>query len=157
MPHQDPALGGGRLRLCALCRNQLRVVPGAAGTSLRAVQNAVRISPGSASPTLCALSETSSSSSRHRCPQCGSRVKRVLRSSNDKRRWDADDFRRYRCRSDGCSWQGLLQVAGRRRVRMQGGAEMSMMTRVGLVVLGALLAGGLTWGAIVALQAMMDL
>jgi hypothetical protein len=84
-------------------------------------------------------------------------VKRVLRTSNDKRRWDADEFRRYRCRSDTCGWQGLLLVAGRRRTRAQSKGEISILARAGLVALGALLAGGVAWGAMIALQAMLDL
>lgn len=84
-------------------------------------------------------------------------MKRVLRTSNDKRRWDADEFRRYRCRNDNCGWQGLLLVAGRRRTRATGKGEISILARAGLVAAGALLAGGVAWGAMVALQAMLDL
>ena len=80
----------------------------------------------------------------------------MLRTANDKRRWDADDFRRYRCRSDNCSWQGLLQVSGNRRARPEGPASVSVLARAGRVALALLLAGGLAWGGMVALQLMLD-
>jgi len=97
-----------------------------------------------------------SSPHRSRCPQCGSRVKRVLRTENDKRRWDADDFRRYRCRSDHCNWQGLLMVDPERRAPAGGGRGGSVIARAGRFALGLLLAAGLAWAGMVALQAMLD-
>lgn len=103
------------------------------------------------------LTENSSNHSRHRCPQCGSRVKRVLRTANDKRRWDAEDFRRYRCRSDTCGWQGLLQVGGRTRLRSDSKGQTSVLARASMLAAGALLAAGVAWGAVAALVAMLDL
>lgn len=96
--------------------------------------------------------------SHRRCPQCGSRVKRVLRSESDKRRIDADHYRRYRCRSDGCDWQGLMTVSERRRGD-QGPdhGDASVLTRVGRALLLLLAAGSLAWGGMRALQFMMGL
>jgi hypothetical protein len=99
---------------------------------------------------------TPTRSFRH-CPECGSPVLRVLRTANDKRRWDADSWRRYRCRSDRCDWQGLLSAAGRRRrtsTSASGGAVLARMGRVALLLLMAI---GLGWGGLVALQLMMGL
>jgi hypothetical protein len=81
----------------------------------------------------------------------------VLRTENDKRRWDADDFRRYRCRSDHCTWQGLLMVAAERRAPSNGARSGSAILRAGRFALGLLLAGGLAWAGMVALQAMLEL
>lgn len=77
---------------------------------------------------------------------------RVLRNANDKRRWDADHWRRYRCRSSTCSWQGLLAVQ-RRRQRSPGSGG-PMVLRMGRAALLLLLAAGVTWGGISALQFM---
>lgn len=95
-------------------------------------------------------------SRRRRCPECGSTVKRVLRSANDKRRWDAEDWRRYRCRSDDCGWQGLLQVSSSRtppRSADAGGSSVAL--RMGRAVLLMALAGGLAWATLNGLQFMM--
>ena len=79
----------------------------------------------------------------------------MLRSANDKRRWDADQWRAYRCRSDTCTWRGLLAVSERRRVRLQSVHTLPGVLRVGLYALLMLLAAGLTWGCMMALQFMM--
>lgn len=92
-----------------------------------------------------------------RCPDCGSAVKRVLRSANDKRRWDADAWRRYRCRDDGCNWQGLLRVARRRRRAARPATGAAVLARMGRVTLVLLMVVGLAWGGLVALQLMMGL
>lgn len=89
-----------------------------------------------------------------RCPDCGSAVKRVLRSANDKRRWDADAWRRYRCRDDHCNWQGLLRVARHRRRSSQPAGAGAVLARMGRVTLWLLMAASLGWGGIVALQLM---
>lgn len=92
----------------------------------------------------------------HRCPQCGSPVKRVLRSENDKRRWDADDWRRYRCRNEHCDWQGLLVVSDRppRPPRRPRGS--SLLARMGRTMLYWLLAGGLAWVGLQVLGSLID-
>lgn len=46
-------------------------------------------------------------SPNRRCPDCGGRVRRILRTENDRRRWDAERWRRYHCRH--CAWQGLMR------------------------------------------------
>ena len=81
----------------------------------------------------------------------------MLRTENDKRRWDADDFRRYRCRSDHCTWQGLLMVDAERHAPPAGARGRSILVRTGRFALGLLLAGGLAWAGMVALQAMLEL
>ncbi len=81
----------------------------------------------------------------------------MLRTENDKRRWDADDFRRYRCRSDHCTWQGLLMVGDERHAPSDGRRGGSAIVRAGRFALGLLLAAGLAWVAMVALQAMLEL
>ena len=93
----------------------------------------------------------------HRCPQCHTRVKRVLRTANDKRRWDADDWRRYRCRSDTCGWQGLLRVSSQRRVRSTVSSGPSALARVARTAAIMGLAAGATWLGLQALQFMMGL
>lgn len=45
-----------------------------------------------------------------RCPDCGSPVRRIGRTANDRRRWDAEQWHRYQCTSERCHWQGLLRV-----------------------------------------------
>lgn len=116
--------------------------------------------PASGSPPalvrLRALSESSTHHPHRRCPQCRATVKRVLRSANDKRMVDADRWRRYRCRSDSCGWQGLLPQAGRRRVRRPVGQGTPVLARMGRTALLLLLAAGLTWGCLQALQFLMD-
>jgi hypothetical protein len=78
---------------------------------------------------------------------------RVLRSANDKRRWDADDWRRYRCRDDQCNWQGLLQVSGRRQPQRQPQGTAALL-RMGRAMLWLMLAVGLGAGGLAALQLM---
>lgn len=78
---------------------------------------------------------------------------RVLRSANDKRRWDADNWRRYRCRDDQCNWQGLLQV-GTRREPQRPAHGTAVLLRMGRAVLWLLLAAGLGAGGLAALQMM---
>lgn len=113
-------------------------------------------------PTCCTALDTvpdptPKRSRRRRCPECGSAVKRVLRSANDKRRWDADDWRRYRCRSDDCNWQGLLQVSSSRTPPTTDAAQgSSMALRMGRAVLLMAMAGGLAWAALNGLQFMMS-
>ena len=102
------------------------------------------------------LSESTAHHPHRRCPQCRAPVKRVLRSANDKRMVDADHWRRYRCRSDSCGWQGLLPTAGRRRVRRPVGRGTPVLVRMGRTALLLLLAAGLTWGCLQALQFLMD-
>ena len=80
----------------------------------------------------------------------------MLRSANDKRRWDADEWRRYRCRGDTCSWQGLLQVSGGRRIRARDERGTSVLVRMGRTALMLLTAGGVTWGCLQALQFLTD-
>ncbi len=84
----------------------------------------------------------------------------MLRNANDKRRWDADQFRRYRCRRGLCSWQGLLPVSQRRREsasrpheRADRGDGHGVM-RLGRFALLALVVAGLAWGSITALHYM---
>lgn len=96
--------------------------------------------------TLSLRSRSSASSSR-RCPQCGSAVKRILRTANDKRAWGAEQWRRYRCRS--CDWQGLMEVSER---HLPGGLPRrrpSLLRRIGrivvLVLVTTLLAGSGLW------------
>jgi len=98
------------------------------------------------------VSEAVVNLSRRRCPRCGSRVKRVLRTANDKRRWDADDWRRYRCRSDGCGWQDLLEVSADRQGPRQAAPAASTLLRVLRAALLLLAAGGLAWGAMLLLE-----
>ncbi len=90
--------------------------------------------------------------SPRRCPECGGYVQRVLRNANDKRRWDAENWRRYRCRNTQCTWQGLLGVSKRRRLRPGQGGALAGAGRAFRVALLALLVAGLTWGSITALQ-----
>lgn len=100
------------------------------------------------------------SGSSRRCPHCGSRVKRILRTANDKRRWDADDWRRYRCRGEACSWQGLMQASGRGRKRRSAPAQPTVTTarpRWALTLLAMLLAAALSWGAMQTLALMTGL
>lgn len=80
----------------------------------------------------------------------------MLRTANDKRRWDADDWRRYRCRSDRCDWQGLLAAPRHRRRPSpvtQGG--VAALARMGRVTMMLLMAAGLAWGCYFALQLML--
>lgn len=79
----------------------------------------------------------------------------MLRSANDKRRWDADLWRRYRCRSDSCSWQGLLQVSRGQRTRPSNEPGSTVLVRLARTMLLLLLAGGLAWGLMQALQFMI--
>ncbi|HNU10520.1 MAG TPA: hypothetical protein PKJ45_04045 [Rubrivivax sp.] len=99
-----------------------------------------------------------STRSGHRCPECGGAVMRVLRSANDKRRWDADDWRRYRCRDAMCNWQGLLSTGGRRRrePRPARGA-VQLARRIARILLALLLALGVGAAALLALQWMLQL
>lgn len=69
---------------------------------------------------------------------------RVLRTANDKRRWDSDEWRRYRCRDAMCNWQGLLTARRRRLPRGRKGLAQRLwrLTRALLwLALAALLAG----------------
>lgn len=99
---------------------------------------------------------SSSSASWRRCPDCGSSVKRILRTANDKRRWDAESWRRFRCRQ--CEWQGLLptseHIAQSARSGRQGGRGLVLLGSAGRVMVLLLLAGALVWGAMLALQLM---
>lgn len=79
----------------------------------------------------------------------------MLRTANDKRRWDADDWRRYRCRSAACNWQGLLSAPAQRRQRSKSRGGTSILARLGRHALLLLLAGGVAWGCIQALQFMI--
>lgn len=100
------------------------------------------------------------SGSSRRCPMCGTRVKRILRTANDKRRWDADDWRRYRCRGEDCDWQGLMQASGRGRKRRSTPAQPTVTTarpRWALTLLAMLLAAALSWGAMQTLALMTGL
>lgn len=83
---------------------------------------------------------------------------RVLRTANDKRRWDADDWRRYRCRDPMCNWQGLLSARGRRRREAESarGAGQTAL-RILRVLLGLGLAVGVGAAALLALQWMLQL
>lgn len=83
-------------------------------------------------------------------------MQRVLRSASDKRRSDADHWRRYRCRDDRCNWQGLLRVKRHRRaVAAPGG--VAVLARLGRAMLLLLMAAGLAWGGMLALQLMTGL
>jgi hypothetical protein len=93
--------------------------------------------------------------SSRRCPQCSQPVKRVLRTAGDKRLLDADSYRRYRCRSDHCGWQGLLPASRRRRRPRAGLSPVQVAVRMGRMGLWGLLAAGVAWGSWSALQAMM--
>ena len=80
----------------------------------------------------------------------------MLRTDNDKRRWDADRWHRYRCCNDHCDWQGLLEVLPRPHpppVRPRGG---STLARVGRTMVYWLLAGGLAWAALQVLGTLID-
>ncbi len=79
----------------------------------------------------------------------------MLRSANDKRRWDADDWRRYRCRSETCDWQGLLAVPAKRHKAVEHPSGSSTLVRVGRTMLVLLLAGGLSWVGMQTLQYLM--
>jgi predicted RNA-binding Zn-ribbon protein involved in translation (DUF1610 family) len=92
----------------------------------------------------------------HRCPQCGSTVKRVMRSENDKRRWDAEQWHRYHCRNEQCDWQGLLRVAQRPPQSPRRPLNHSLLARLGRGMLYWLLAGGLAWTGLQALKALID-
>jgi len=80
---------------------------------------------------------------------------RVLRTDNDKRRWDADDWRRYRCRDPQCNWQGLLSVARRRRHPQQPVHGTAALLRMGRAMLWLALAAGLGAGGFAALRLML--
>lgn len=86
-----------------------------------------------------------------RCPDCGSRVKRILRSANDKRRWDADQWRRYRCRRATCRWQGLLRVRPDAIGGRSSWRAMSLPARIAHVLLMLVVTAGLIWGGLLAL------
>lgn len=75
-----------------------------------------------------------------------------MRSANDKRRWDADEWRRYRCRSDTCGWQGLLRVEERDAVRPEAPGATATALRMLRWLLLLALVGGLTWGGVETLQ-----
>jgi hypothetical protein len=95
-----------------------------------------------------------SRSTSRTCPECGGAVMRVLRSANDKRRWDADDWRRYRCRDDQCNWQGLLQVSSRRHQPQRPAHGAAVLLRMGRAMLWLMLAVGLGAGGLAALKLM---
>lgn len=105
------------------------------------------------------VSATRSGSSRdsRRCPECGSAVKRVLRTPFDKRRSDADAYRRYRCRSDHCSWNGLLRVNKSRRFARRTVTPRSPFVQAARVLVVMSVATGAAWGAVQALTFMMGL
>lgn len=90
-----------------------------------------------------------------RCPECRASVKRILRTANDKRRWDAESWRRFRCRK--CDWQGLLPRSphdDNNDTRVQTRSGSLTLTRAGRAALLLLLAGVVVWGAVLALQMM---
>jgi hypothetical protein len=95
-----------------------------------------------------------------RCPACGKRIKRVLRTANDKRRWDADDWRRYRCRGTTCGWRGLLPAkpaTTSREERRKPQARAATLTRAGRAGALWLLMAGVAWSGVLALQYLMGL
>ncbi len=76
---------------------------------------------------------------------------RVLRTANDKRRWDSDAWRRYRCRDAMCNWQGLLSARRRHpatRRRRGLGSALGRMARALLWLLLALLVAAATLAAL---------
>lgn len=82
---------------------------------------------------------------------------RVLRSANDKRRWDANDWRRYRCRDPMCNWQGLLSTRKLRRHKPAHGRPPAQLLRRGArVLLWLLLAAGVGAGSLAALGLMLQ-
>jgi hypothetical protein len=92
------------------------------------------------------------------CPACGNRIKRVLRTANDKRRWDADDWRRYRCRSTACAWRGLLparEATPSRADRRKPQDRAAALTRAGRTGVLWLLMAGVAWSGVMALQYLM--
>lgn len=108
-------------------------------------------------PTALQADSTRSTRSSRHCPDCGGSVKRVLRTATDKRRWDADAWRRYRCRDEHCNWQGLLRVVRRHRPSGRPKGAVAVLARMGRMTLLLLLVAGLAWGGVVALQLMMGL
>lgn len=89
------------------------------------------------------------------CPECGGAVMRVLRTANDKRRWDAQAWRRYRCRDAMCNWQGLLPARRRRPSRPRPGAARTLR-RLARALLWLLLAGLVAGGGLAALHVMLQ-
>lgn len=79
-----------------------------------------------------------------------------MRSANDKRRWDADEWRRYRCRSDQCGWQGLLRVDERDVQEPQAPGTTATALRMLRWLLLLALVGGLTWGGVETLQLLTE-
>lgn len=110
-------------------------------------------------PYCCFMPRKSSPSTRPtpQCPDCGGPVMRVLRTANDKRRWDADEWRRYRCRDTMCNWQGLLPRKRRGQRAAGPGATPGRAVRRGLRALPwLLLAAGVGAGGLLALGTMLQ-
>lgn len=89
------------------------------------------------------------------CPACGGPVMRVLRTANDKRRWDSDAWRRYRCRDAMCNWQGLLEMHRRRATRRRQGV-LPRLARLARALLWLLLAALLATAGMAALRHMLQ-
>lgn len=91
------------------------------------------------------------------CPDCGGKVMRVLRSANDKRRWDAEAWRRYRCSDAMCNWQGLLPRKPRAGSAAQpAAAHRRMGRRAARMLPWLLLAAGVGVGGLFALGAVLQ-
>lgn len=78
------------------------------------------------------------------------------RGFDDKRLTDADRWRRYRCRSQGCGWEGLMQVTRRRRLPLQPEVRASRRLRLAGVTLALAVVVVLGWGAFQAVQGLFD-
>lgn len=78
----------------------------------------------------------------------------MLRTANDKRRWDADNWRRYRCRDEACDWRGLLPTVHR---AARPHDARSILRRSGRAVVMLLVAGALTWSGMQVLRYMTGL
>ena len=71
----------------------------------------------------------------HVCPRCGRPVDRVHRSARDRMVSMFYPVWRFRCRADGCEWQGLLRQTPTASRSRTGSAR----SRTGWIVAGALL------------------
>lgn len=63
---------------------------------------------------------------RHLCPACGSDLRRVPRTAEERHLAQTQPLRRYRCPQPGCHWEGLLprQHVHKRSARRRAGAAL---------------------------------
>lgn len=113
--------------------------------------------PGVGQPVPVSASRSRPLGLSRRCPECDSAVKRVLRTPRDKQLPHADAYRRYRCRSDHCSWSGLLRVSKSRRFARRTVTPRSPLVQAARVLVVMGMATGAAWGAVQALTFMMGL